>query len=361
MDDSGLLRRIAPEAGELIERRYLLLQHISFAQPVGRRALAAYLDWPERLVRKEMDFLRRQGLIVSDPEGMRITPEGEAILKSLREYLRDFRGISQLERELERRLVLKRIIIVPGDSDHDPTVKKELARATAQYLQSILQAGMTLAVTGGTPLAEVAESLPTSREPLDITVVPARGGLGEEVELQANTVAARIAQRLGAQYRLLHIPDDLGEEAVLAVQAEPRIRELLEQIKRADVLLHGIGPAEEMARRRGLPAETIRLLRQRRAVGEAFGFYFDREGRVVYTTSSVGIRHEDVPQITHVVAVGGGCSKAEASLAVISSGGQDVFITDEGAARTLLEILEGRDRRRLSLRAEISEAGIGAP
>src|SRR5690606_30534058 len=269
---------------------YLLLQHISFAQPVGRRALAAYLDWPERLVRKEMDFLRRQGLIVSDPEGMRITPEGEAILKSLREYLRDFRGISQLERELERRLVLKRIIIVPGDSDHDPTVKKELARATAQYLQSILQAGMTLAVTGGTTLAEVAESLPTSREPLDITVVPARGGLGEEVELQANTVAARIAQRLGAQYRLLHIPD------VLAVQAEPRIRELLEQIKRADVLLHGIGPAEEMARRRGLPAETIRLLRQRRAVGEAFGFYFDREGRVVYTTSSVGIRHEDVPQ-----------------------------------------------------------------
>src|SRR5690606_30938445 len=229
VDDSGLLRRIAPEAGELIERRYLLLQHISFAQPVGRRALAAYLDWPERLVRKEMDFLRRQGLIVSDPEGMRITPEGEAILKSLREYLRDFRGISQLERELERRLVLKRIIIVPGDSDHDPTVKKELARATAQYLQSILQAGMTLAVTGGTTLAEVAESLPTSREPLDITVVPARGGLGEEVELQANTVAARIAQRLGAQYRLLHIPDDLGEEAVLAVQAEPRIRELLEQ------------------------------------------------------------------------------------------------------------------------------------
>ncbi|BAS27142.1 sugar-binding transcriptional regulator [Limnochorda pilosa] len=361
MENTGLLRRIVPEAGELIERRYLLLQHISFAQPVGRRALAAHLDWAERMVRKEMDFLRRQGLIVSDPEGMRVTAEGEEVLRALREYLRDFRGISQLERELERRLVLKRVTIVPGDSDLDPTVKKELARATAQYLQGILQAGMTLAVTGGTTLAEVAESLPPSRDPWPITVVPARGGLGEEVELQANSVAARIAQRLGAQYRLLHIPDDLGEEAVLALQAEPRIRELLDQIKRADVLLHGIGSAEEMARRRGLPAETVRLLRKRRAVGEAFGFYFDREGRVVYTTSSVGIRQEDVPQITHVVAVGGGRSKAEASLSVISTGGQDVFITDEGAARTLLEILEYRERSAGPLRTEVSEAGIGVP
>ena len=43
-------------------------------------------------------------------------------------------------------------------------------------------------------------------------VVPARGGLGDNVELQANTIATVLAQRMGASYRQLYVPDSVSEE-----------------------------------------------------------------------------------------------------------------------------------------------------
>jgi Transcriptional regulator, contains sigma factor-related N-terminal domain len=345
MKQLQVLRKIAPEIGELVERRHTVLQNVLFVQPIGRRALAAKLGWPERMVRKEIDFLRESGLLICDASGMEVSPAGVVILEELKEIIREFHGLTDLERELAQRLGLKRVLVVPGDSDADETVKKEIARATAEFLHSELRSGDILAVTGGTTLAEVARSLPTAQGEKDITVVPARGGLGENVELQANTVAAAIAQRLGATYRLLHVPDDLGEEAMSTIAMEPKIKELIDLIRSARIVLHGIGTAEEMARRRGLPQEYVEILAREHAVGEAFGYYFNRDGRIVFATSSVGMRLEDLADVELVVAVGGGKSKAEAALAVLSTGHQDIYITDEGAAREMLQRLDKRAGR----------------
>ncbi|NLK08022.1 MAG: hypothetical protein GX316_04905 [Firmicutes bacterium] len=341
MVNQDILRKIAPEITELVEKRYIILRNIYFIQPVGRRALAARLRLPERTVRNEVDVLREQGLLVSNPAGMAVTNTGERILGELKEYVRELRGLSELERRLARILGLQQMIIVPGDSDTDETVKKEMAKATARYLKNVLKDGEVLAVTGGTTLAEVAISFPTSMEKRDIMVVPARGGLGEEVEKQANTVAANIAQHLGGVYRLLHVPDDVGDDVIASLCSDPKIKDMLDLIKKADMVLHGIGSAEEMAKRRGLQESDLRLLAAHKAVGEAFGYYFNEQGDVVYSTSSVGLRMEDLMTINKVVAVGGGRSKAEAALAVMSNHYQHVCITDEGAARLMEARLKG--------------------
>lgn len=340
MDHLAILRRVAPEIIDVIERRYTVLQTIYHLQPIGRRALASRLEWPERMVRKEVEFLRSAGLINSASGGMEVAEGAGRILEGLKEINRELRGLADLEQELARRLKLRRVIIVPGDSDVDETVKKEIAVATARYLDQTLVDGDVVAVTGGTTLAEAARSLPNSSQPRKVTVVPARGGLGEEVELQANTVAANFAQALGGTYRLLHVPDDLGPEALLTIIEEPKIKELLELIRSARIVVHGIGSAEEMARRRGMSSENIEKLRQREAVGEAFGYYFNLAGEIVYASSSVGLGYEDLGNAEEVIAVGGGRSKAKAALAVLISHHQDIWITDEGAARAMLEQLE---------------------
>ena len=120
---------------------------------------------------------------------------------------------------------------------------------------------------------------------------------------------------------------------------EPRIRDVIALGRRADVLLHGIGTAEEMARRRGFDDETTMKLIADGAVGEAFGYYFDSQGKIVYSTSSVGLRLEDLERIPQVIAVGGGRSKAWAVMSVLSTGFCDVCITDEGAARRLMNLI----------------------
>ncbi|HHT28378.1 MAG TPA: hypothetical protein GXZ82_14230 [Firmicutes bacterium] len=339
MERLQILRQIAPEIVEIIEHRYMVLQNVYFLQPVGRRALAARLGWPERMVRKEIDFLREAGMLKSEPAGMMVTDFGVKALSGLEETIRKLHGLTELEHALARRLHLRKVIVVPGDSDQDETVKRGLARATARVLNAVLNDHDVLAVTGGTTLAEVANSLPSHHTERDLLVVPARGGLGEEVELQANSVAARIAERLGGRYRLLHVPDGLGEEALASIAVDPNIKQLLDIIRTARVVLHGIGNAEDMARRRGLAPQFMQLLQQENAVGEALGYYFTRDGRIVYTTRSVGLRLEDLEAAELVIAVGGGRSKAEAALAVLSTGHQHYYITDEAAARRMLAIL----------------------
>ncbi len=48
-------------------------------------------------------------------------------------------------------------------------------------------------------------------------VVPARGGLGDNVEPQANTIATVLAQRLGASYRQLYVPDSVSEDILNSI------------------------------------------------------------------------------------------------------------------------------------------------
>ena len=56
-------------------------------------------------------------------------------------------------------------------------------------------------------------------------VVPARGGLGDNVELQANTIATVLAQRLGASYRQLYVPDSVSEDILNSILKEDIGRE----------------------------------------------------------------------------------------------------------------------------------------
>lgn len=334
----SLQQRIAPELTATIERRYSILRQACFLGPIGRRSLAAALGMQERAVRNELEFLRRSELLVATSQGMCITDEGRKVMGDLEDYVRRLRGISELETGLARWLELERVVVVPGDSDKDESVKGELGRAAASYLERMLKPNMVCAVTGGTTMTDVARAFSCLQLQKEVLVVPARGGLGEEVEKQANTVAATMAKGLGGSYRLLHVPDDLGAEALESIRLDPKIEELLEQIKGSNLVVHGIGTAEEMARRRGLSVEQIEFLNERGAVGEAFGYYFNQQGQIVYTTSSIGLRYEDLAKIEKVIAVGGGKSKAAAALAVLSNQYQHVLITDEGAAKGMIAL-----------------------
>lgn len=332
----SIQQKIVPEIIPLMLSRHQVLRSIRFSQPIGRRALADQLHLQERKIRNEVEFLKQQQLIISASAGMQVTPEGETLLWELERYIRDIQGLNELETRLAKIFSIQRVMIVPGDADQDESVKKDLARKTAEYLLANLKEGSILAVTGGTTLAEVAAALTMPTAKRNITVIPARGGLGEDVEIQSNTVAANIAKGLGASYRLLHAPDDLRAKTMQSIAGEPKIKELLELLRRADMVLHGIGSAEEMASRRGMPPEKIAEIQHKGAVGEAFGYYFSIEGQVVHSTSSVGLQITELSSIQQVVAVAGGRSKAAAVKAVLSHAPRNVLILDEGAARGIL-------------------------
>ncbi len=334
-----LLKKIVPELIELLEKRYNILRSLFYMQPVGRRTLANHLNTGERNVRKEVAFLKEQGLIETTPMGMSITPAGANLLENLKDFMHSIKGLSEFEEILSEALELKRIIIVPGDCDSNHLVLKEMGRVAANYLKTIIKKDSIIAVTGGTTVAEVANSFTPMHPKNKIMVVPARGGMGESVEIQASTIAAVLAKRIGGTYRLLHVPDNLAQHTLETVMNEPSIKEVINNIKKTNILVYGIGRADEMARRRRLDQEQMKLLDERGAVAEAFGYYFAAGGEVVYTTVSVGLRFEDLGNIQNIIGVAGGRQKARAIMAVAKHTKNSVLITDEGAAAEMIGLI----------------------
>lgn len=337
-DVARLHRKIAPELINIVQDRYQILRHIQYSQPVGRRALAGMLHMGERMIRAQVEFLKAAGLVDFSPLGMTITKEGTVILTDMAEYIRLMHGLTILEEELAVRLGLKQVVIIPGDSQEDQATLRELGRAAASVLGQYLGNNMTIAVSGGSTMAVVAEAVQVAAPA--VTVVPARGGLGEDVEVQANTVASVMAAKLGAKYRMLHIPDGLSEETLEAILInDGNVRAVAEMIRRADILVHGIGQAREMAERRNMEEAALEEIISGGAVGEALGHYCTLKGEIVHVTNSVGLRLDELEHIGLVVAVAGGRNKAEAIVAVTGAGALSVLVIDEAAARRVQTII----------------------
>ncbi len=336
VDYFKLQQKIAPEVVEVMERRYAILKATHRFQPIGRRSLAKKLKLSERTIRKDLDFLNQNNLVIITNAGTQITDQGRRILSRLDGYIKEVKGTKQLEEQLESLLEVE-VHVVPEGLTHGQS-KEELGRFSAEFLKQLVTPENVIAVTGGTTLATVARIMEPLKNPLDIKVVPGRGGLGEKVEIQANTIAAKIANKLGGEYNLLHIPDNLQEDTITTLIEEPSIKEILDLAKQADILVHGVGTAEVMAKRRKLPPETITTINQLGAVGESFGYYFNQQGEIVHSTPSVGLKLTDLDGIEKVIAIAGGEHKAEAILAAVSSDYQDILITDEKAAQAMLNL-----------------------
>ena len=335
-----LQEKIVPELIELLEKRYNILRTIYYNQPVGRRILANNLNLGERIVRTEISFLKSANLIEVNTPGMIVTSEGEEVLNKLKGFIHEIKGISEIEDELRKKLNIKDVIIVPGSIEEDSTVMKELGRAAATYIKGIIKNDDIIALTGGSTIKEVIDNMPKLQNLHNILVVPARGGMGKQVETQANTLAGNLANKVSGSYKLLHIPDNISDKALDAMLNERDIKDTICYIKNTNVLIYGIGRADEMARRRGVPQEKIHGLIKMGTVGEAFGCYFNKSGKVVYSTPTVGINSSDIKKIDHPIAVAGGESKAEAILATEINNKKGVLITDEGAAREIIRLIK---------------------
>lgn len=334
-----LMQTLAPDLAQEMALRALVLERIAAMAPVGRRQLAARLGLTEREIRSAANTLKDGGFISFDASGMTLTARGSEVLPQVTEFTRALHGLTEMETQLAAFLNVERVSVISGDVDADESVRGEIGRVAAQRVKSLLHNGSTLAVTGGSTIAATARAM-QSTAPMRVMVVPARGGFGrQEVATQANTLAAEIAGRLGGSHRLIHLPDHMDEAAKQEMLRLPEVREVMELIQRADVILHGIGCAQENIRETKLSPSQAKKLLAEGAVGEAFGSYFDREGRCLLESSSIGVDLARLSSQSRMIAVAAGKSKAEAIIAVLRHDRHALLVTDEAAAREMLRLL----------------------
>lgn len=333
-----VFRKMAPDLMGTLKERYLLLRHISDAEPVGRRSLAALSGLSERVVRAHVDVLRRSGIVRFTTMGIALEPEGRRLMPDLLACFLRLNNVDDMQRRLREALHLKDVYIVPGNSDTDAAACEEMGRQGALLLNDLLTHGSVIAISGGSTMAEVARCLPESTA--GPVIVPARGGMGNHVELQANYIAASVAVKTHGTYRMMHIPDGLSPSALrLLLDTDEQARENVVLAQQAQVVLFGIGRADTMAKRRGLTTPETKSLMELMACGEALGCYCSLDGHVVHVTSNAGISLQDIKKHPHAIAVAGGASKAEAIVAVMRACHTGILVTDEGAAERILKMI----------------------
>jgi central glycolytic genes regulator len=329
---------IVPELSELVLKRYNILRAIKNSQPIGRRSLSSELGFTERVLRAEVDRLRELGLVNIEASGMRLSQLGEKIILETEELIYNIKGLKDIEEKIKEKLGIINVSIVEGSFLESEIVKRDLGRKTSIIIQKYLEDNMKIGIMGGTTMAVVANEMEEVRNKNGILVVPGRGGLGEKLEIQSNSVAAKLANKIGAGYKLLHVPDNINSEILEALKLNPQVKSVLDEIKNIDMLIFAIGTAGDMAERRGLSDLKKDELKLKNASAEALGYYFDKNGNPIMHSDSVGIDLSDLSRIKYAVCASAGKSKAEAINAFSKYYKNYTLVTDEETAKEILKL-----------------------
>ena len=247
-----------------------------------------------------------------------------------------------LERNLMRVFGLKEAVVAPSPVD-PAAVDAIVGEAAGAYMTAQVRDGMAIGVGWGQTLSMSLKAIGTqSHERL--SVISLLGGMTHSRAINPSAVARRMADAFGAECYQLTAPVFVANEAMRdALWAEPGLRELRDRARSVDLALVSVGDLSESAtvfRERLLPRSALASLRNAGAVGDVLCQFVDREGCVVDHPVSgrvLAFGLDDLRRLPRVVIAAGGARKAVAIRAALKATHASVLITDEAAARALLE------------------------
>lgn len=247
------------------------------------------------------------------------------------------------ERQVERVYGLQKVRIVP-ESDNDSTQKRWLGHIAAESMVELMTDRATVAVSWGTTMQALVDSLIGQHPIPGAKIVALVGGL-HNASRGTNTyeVAERLGQYFNAPTSALHAPVYVQDEATaLGLADDPGIQEALELARTASIVIFGLGGMHErttMSQLGYISAEQREFLRERGAVADVSCRWIDRDGRPVALPPSINpisITLDELKAIPRRLAVVGGADKHEAILAGLRGGYVTHLVTDERTAAFLL-------------------------
>src|SRR5512147_775128 len=266
-----------------------------------------------------------------------------------------FQQLFELEDRLKAVFGLRDAVVIPALAETSSSPLNALGNIAAEFLLEHLRDGDVLGVGGGTAVNAVMQSLSPSRT-YQVEVVPLLGAVQGEITHDVNYLATHIAEKLGARSYQLHAPAFVdSKEHCEALRNMGPVREILDIACRANIALVGVGTVDAELSRfvqfTALSAEEMRNIAEHcGGVGDINAFIYDAEGKPCaqeYADRVVGLTLTELKSIPYRVGVAGTAAKALPLYGALRGGYLHALITDETAARGILELFE-RDFRKVS-------------
>lgn len=257
----------------------------------------------------------------------------------------------ELEERLMRRFGLRQALVLGGGATDGALLLRQIAQLGARYLESLLADASSLSICFGSSTYEVINAIRPDFQ-ANIKVLQATGSLSHALkEFDSSALTRQLAQKLGGEALYLSCPllaDDAEAAAIIREQAV--VARTLEQVRRADIALVGIGdldPASSGFLRAGVAAsEQLRAYREAGAVGDMAWQIFDRDGQLfpcALNRRIIGVTLDELSALPQTIAVAAGVNKATAIVGALRSGALNVLCTDEATAILILaDKMQGR-------------------
>jgi len=253
----------------------------------------------------------------------------------------------QVEAALVSEFGLDQVLLVNDQTDESGQ-RASVARAAAGLLRHRLTYGDVVALGMGRNVGAVPDFIGVP-PPRAATFVSAIGGSPlVDTGVNPNEICRRLAEAFAGSAEVLYAPAYAETPEVRdAFINHDGLREVLERARTANVALIGIGNARDdsaVVRMGCFSVSEMRRLRERGAVGDILGSFFDVDGHAVVDGIGdrvVAIGRADLEAIEYVVAICSERDKGDAILGALRSGMVNVLVTNLSTARTVLE-LSGR-------------------
>ncbi len=258
-----------------------------------------------------------------------------------------WRTSTELKNALEARFKLKHATVLIRQNKNYDEMLQGLGVLAAEYFTSLLPSLKIVGITWGTGLFQMVRSFRPQNNP-EMEVIQLVGGTGTEYSSSIGPLLApNLANALGCTCYYLHAPLIMeNENARAALMQDLLIRKTLDRAALCDIALVGIGttlPELYNIYKLGyLSLSEVEELRADGVVGDVAGQHYNIEGKILedhwINRRVCGIPVDALKNINEVMGVAGGYKKAESIYAALCGGLVHTLITDDEAARRILEI-----------------------
>ena len=259
-----------------------------------------------------------------------------------------FQHLFDLEGRLKAIFNLSNAVVIPQIGEEPTAMVHTLGRAGANCLLERLTDGDIIGIGGGTAVHAVVQAIKPPR-PYDVEVVPVLGAVQGQVTTDVNYLAAQLAGRLGGKAYQLHAPAfvDTREQRETLLSMGP-VEEILDIARRTTVALLGVGTVDHESSRfvqfTALSTEDMkRIAEERGGVGEIGAYVYDVKGRPCaeeYASRVIGLTLAELGKIPFRIGVAATAAKAMPLYGALRGGHLDALVTDEAAAKGIIELFE---------------------
>ncbi len=264
-----------------------------------------------------------------------------------------FQQLFDLEARLKAVFGLQDAIVIPAVAESGVSPLNALGAVSANFLLDHLRDKDVLAITPGTTVQAVAQALEAART-YEVVVVPILGSVQGPIESDMNYLATTMAERLGGKAYQLHAPAFVDtREHCETLRSMGPVKGILDIARHANMALLGIGTVDAEVSRfvqfTALSAEDLKHIAEDcGGVGEIGAYVYDVDGRPCakeYADRVVGLRLDEIKGIPYRIGVAATAVKALPIYGALRGGYLHALITDETAARGVLELFERNFRK----------------